>query len=386
MCIRQALKFNFLSILVGLALLFNLWDYYLIEKFNYGLSSLMYAVVILFSLLAGVKLQSNFILLYLAFIVYMLLVSIFSEYISTSAYRVILLSLWCAFCLIIYHARDSLDFRVVSNIALHGSIFFLVMILLYGDYSHYRLSPNEIFNPSWIAYQSALLLFLLLLKPDSGIFIKIIYAAPIVLTLILTQGRTALGSVVLSFIVAYALRSKKTLIAVPAAVFFLYIFIMINELIVLDFLSSFFDGYFVRFLNLFSDDPDVVTAGRATLWRESLLIYMSSDSIMPIGINNTWPVYGVNSPHNIYIKLLNELGIGFVIAYLSILFYILFHLIQTKRPTVLIAFWIFFIISGVGNDVFFYKYFWYGISLFIVAHFLDLYRHNNEKTTDDNIH
>ena len=131
---------------------------------------------------------------------------------------------------------------------------------------------------------------------------------------------------------------------------------MTNELIVLDFLSSSFDGYFVRFMNLFSDDPDVVTAGRATLWRESLLIYMSSDSIMPIGINNTWPVYGVNSPHNIYIKLLNELGIGFVIAYLSILFYILFHLIQTKRPTVLIAFWIFFIISGVGNDVFFYKY------------------------------
>ena len=386
MYIKQMLKFNILSILVGLALLFNLWDYYLIEKFNYGLSSLIYVIVGIYSLLIGVKIKSNYILLYMAFIFFMLFVSIFSEYIHISAYRVMLLTLWCGFCLIIYSAKDFLDFRVVLNITLPGAISFLLVTLLYGDYSHSRLSSNEMFNPSWIAYQSAILLFLLLLKPNNSAFVKVLYAIPILLMLILTQGRTALGSIVLSFILAYTIQSKKNLIIIPVIVFFLYIFVMINEFFILEFLSRFFEGYFNRYVNLFSSDPDVVTAGRITLWRESLSIYTHSENIMPIGINNTWPVYGFNSPHNIYIKLLNELGIVFVAAYLLILFYILFHLIKTKRHIKLIAFWIFFIISGIGNDVFFYKYFWYGIASFIVVYCLSLYKHNNEKKINNNIH
>ena len=385
MYIKQTLKFNILTILVGLALLFNLWDYYLIEKFNYGLSSLIYIIVIIFSLLIGIKIKTKLVLLYLAFITYMLFVSLFSEYISISVYRVALFTLWCGFCLIIYSSKDFLDFRVVLNIALYGSIFYLLPVLLYGDYSHARLSSNEIFNPSWIAYQSAILFFLLLLKTNISVFSRIIYSAPILLTIILTQGRTALGSIILSLILAYTIDNKKRMIIIPVIIFFIYVFIMTNETIILDFLSSFYEGYFNRFINLFSSDPDVVTAGRVTLWKESLSIYINSENIMPIGINQTWPVYGFNSPHNIYIKLLNELGIVFLAMYLLILFYILFYLIKTKKSITLKSFWIFFIVSGIGNDVFFYKYFWYGIASFIVAYHLDSYNHNNEKTFNNNI-
>jgi hypothetical protein len=382
---EQTLKFNILTILVGLALMFNLWDYYLIEKFNYGLSSLIYIIVIIFSLLIGVKLQINLVLLYMAFIIYMLFVSLFSEFISISAYRVTLFALWCGFCLIIYSSKGFLDFRVVLNIALYGSIFYLLIVLLYGDYSQNRLSSNEIFNPSWMAYQSAILFFLLLLKTNISVFSRIIYSVPILLTIVLTQGRTALGSIILSFILAYVFSSKKTMIIIPVILFFIYFFIFKNELIVLDFLSNFYEGYFYRFSDLFSSDSDVVTAGRVTLWKESLSIYINSENIMPIGINQTWPVYGFNSPHNIYIKLLNELGIVFLAMYLLILFYILFYLIKTKKSITLKSFWIFFIVSGIGNDVFFYKYFWYGIASFIVAYHLDSYNHNNEKTFNNNI-
>jgi hypothetical protein len=386
MYIKQTLKFNILTILVGLALLFNLWDYYLIEKFNYGLSSLIYIIVIIFSLLIGIKIKTKLVLLYLAFITYMLFVSLFSEYISISVYRVALFTLWCGFCLIIYSSKDFLDFRVVLNIALYGSIFYLLPVLLYGDYSHARLSSNEIFNPSWIAYQSAILFFLLLLKTNISVFSRIIYSAPILLTIILTQGRTALGSIILSLILAYTIDNKKRMIIIPVIIFFIYVFIMTNETIILDFLSSFYEGYFNRFINLFSSDPDVVTAGRVTLWKESLSIYINSENIMPIGINQTWPVYGFNSPHNIYIKLLNELGIVFLAMYLLILFYILFYLIKTKKSITLKSFWIFFIVSGIGNDVFFYKYFWYGMASFIVAYHLDSYNHNNEKKFNNNIY
>jgi len=343
-----------LTWLISLALVFNVSDPIIIPYTGIGLSSFVYILVIIYAMFIG-RIALNTINFYSFVLLYVLLITLFSVN-GILISPVFNLFLWSLFLLSVVALKDKFEPLIVLKIFVFISFFVVIYYLIFGDYQSSRLTPSEEFNPTWLAYQLVILIFATLSLKSIGLYYRFIALLTFVIALILTQGKTAFLGLVLSFLIVFFIRSRHKLVLILLwATLLSVLYFLLQENITES-------KYFKFYGNLFSGDLDIALSGRWGLWRESLFSYFKDYPLIPLGINSTMEALKIdNGAHNVFLTLTYELGILFTILYLFVFLYWVRYSYLKYKSVVPSTSLLFLLISGIGNDVFYYKYFWLGL-------------------------
>ncbi len=252
------------------------------------------------------------------------------------------------------------------------------------DMDRGRFTLTEGFNPTWFAAQIVWALILsIYLFVDSNKVIKgfiIVGAIALFYLLLLTGGRNALLSLVvgliLSLIFVYRRNMKKMLMyfLLIGVIAYLGYVIVVNNFGV-EFLTRISD---IKLL--FTDQSDIATAGRTSIWGDYLDV-IPNYLLFGSGFRSSMVLMD-ETGHNIILTLVFELGIIGLFLYLIVMYLIIkpaFNLETTNKLSFMTLSFSLFLL-GLGNDTYYYKYWWTGIFIyFIILISLKSEEQNHEK-------
>lgn len=347
---------SLLTFLISAALIFNISDPIITLYTTIGLSSFFYLFVIIYSIYINASVNINLIYFYLFIVSYFILITLFS--IETSVpFRVLNLFIWSLFLISVGALKDRFNPLNTLKLFVFCSFFVVIFFLISGDYSYNRLSYSEETNPTWLAYQLVILICALFFLPYT-FRIKWLISSPFIIALILTQGKTALLGLIASYLCVYVLRSKHKLTIASCLVLLVSgIFILLES-----YLTE--SEYFIWYGNLFSGSLDVILSGRLGIWKESLIAYYENYLFVPLGPLSAMEALDIsNGAHNIFLTLTYEIGFYFTIAYIAFFIFLVFYSNSKFISAAPATLALYLFTSGIGNDVFYYKYFWLGLTV-----------------------
>jgi len=349
--------YSLLSFLVSASLILNISDPIITTYTGVGASSFLYILVCAYAVYLNASVNLKIIFIFISILFYLVLVTLYS--INTSApFRVLNLAIWALFLVSIAALKGYFDPLKALRLFVQCSFMLIIYFLIAGDYSHYRLSYTEEFNPTWLAYQLVLLIFTVYFLECYSTFHKLLISAPFIIGLILTQGKTALIGLILSYIGVLILRSSHKLItSIILALLLLSLFFGLEA-----YLTE--SEYFVWYGNLFSGSLDVVLSGRLGIWEESITAYYENFLFVPLGVLSAMDALKIsNGAHNVFLTLTYELGFYFTIAYICFFLFLVLYSNKEYKSITPAALALFLFISGFSNDVVYYKYFWLGLAV-----------------------
>lgn len=233
-----------------------------------------------------------------------------------------------------------------------------------------RFTLVEGFNPTWFSAQIvwALIIFIFLLPKTNNLMKLIISVSSIFLIylLLLTGGRnsllTVVASIMLSLIISYDKNFKKILIYGLGFVFISFIsYYYVNKLFGEEILNRIFDIKLI-----FTDQSDIATAGRTTIW-SNYLKELPNYIIFGAGFYSSVDKMSITA-HQIFITMFFEFGIIGLIVFSIIMFQIIKPVFNKNKKNNLslttLSFALIFL--GLGNDSFYYKYWWTGMFIYII--------------------
>lgn len=363
--------YSLLTFLVAASLIFNISDPIITQYTGVGVSSFLYMFVTIYALRLNASVNLNLVYFFISIFLYLVLITFFS--LDTSVpFRVLNLFIWALFLLSIGALKNNFNPLKALKIFVQCSFFVVVYFLISGDYSYYRLSYTEEFNPTWLAYQLVLLIFTVFFLKRYSIRLKLLISTPFIVALILTQGKTALLGMIVSYIGVFILRSKYKLIMV----LFLALLLPVIFFSLESYLTE--SEYFIWYGNLFSGSLDVILSGRLGIWEESLSAYYENFLFVPLGVLSTMDALNVsNGAHNVFLTLTYELGFYFTIAYVAFFIFLVLYSNKKHKSITPAALALFLFISGIGNDVVYYKYFWLGLTVLYLLMISDEKNKNN---------
>jgi len=265
----------------------------------------------------------------------------------------------------------------VFAVLLGGSTLCLLVIgLSQGSVLHgTRVIPVEGYNPTWLGAYAAVACVLGIYQITSGEkhLRWSLFAASMLIVLILTQSRNATLAMSLSIILALAYRGILALFqgrVIPLGRGTARIVGgVVSGVVFLGGLGLWMLDYYritaidlSRFALLLSDDPYLATAGRTEIWSR-----MAASMSSPLGVGigcfgDTFShVYGYERlPHNQWLYTFGELGIPGVLMLFAASSLALREGIRMGRSHTAMAagIWFFVPLMTVGNDVLFYQYWW----------------------------
>lgn len=379
-------KKKIITILISLYVFFVPLDGITINWFeNYGTLSKMVSYMILLSFIILILSNKKFnlskdIILFIGIIFYGFITLLWSDFISI--YEIILL-IYLFMLLIIIHnflVWDYLDVRTIQKSYVIGNLILVALSFSKINsnlYTGNRISISQNFNPN--IYAGFLSLACIVSLYIYFTEVKKRYAFLFILFfgfLILSQSRTAIISLIFSFGVSlfiliikdnFIYRKKIHHKLFKLVTFFVIIFIFITLLMIFLYLYGIDFSYFERFESLFSKNLDKMTAGRTTIWVNSLKMMNRKDYIIGKGFTSFRKEYKSSyvkdyPAHNIYIDVFFELGLIGLVLIVSY-FIKLYSFVFNKKTNYYNKWFLLVLINyvfifGFGNDGFEYKFYW----------------------------
>lgn len=272
--------------------------------------------------------------------------------------------------------------RAVLGIALPICFAVAIVVLIRGEtYLGARLTFGVGYNPTFLAGMLAALILAAMVhfwEVRSWAFRAAVGVGilPLVVALLATQGRNAMLSLLLAVTVAALIYTVAVIRRHRVPIAFLYGAALVLAVAIGVVLNSsniiyFMQAYGVSFDNLIrtveygfaSADG---TAGRTSIWGYYFEQLESGNFSM--GLGAAGDSVTVSPPHNMYLRLAVEttpLGAG---LYLLGLAMVALKTFAATRSIPLWAFALFLIVFAVGNDVLYYKYYWFSVILFAVCY------------------
>ncbi len=253
-----------------------------------------------------------------------------------------------------------------------------------------RLTLSDQYNPTWFAATSAavaLALLVVLFNSSSRMLRWLLGALAVVLgaTILSCQARNAMFAVVAGLFlgnVLVVLRRSKWLasrrvigaLVISMAIVCGALFVLQEKEYVAQLLGEQTYIETDRFVALLEEDASGATAGRWDIWAEYIDAIWRGE--MFAGPNQAYIVTGVgHPPHNVYLSLLVDLGPPALIAFLCVGTFVVYRLWRLGTSSWILAFVIYLPALGVGNDVLYYKYWWFGLCLCSLAWQVELERY-----------
>lgn len=262
---------------------------------------------------------------------------------------------------------------------------YIIGAILISIYTHFnpvytgsgRLTVDYDFNPNYFSGLLAIAvcgLFFIknsILKKSKFIYYLVLFF--LVYTLVLIQSRTALFSLLIAFFIAIVHKHRYKIIkfVVDKSIYkkILYLLIFIKSLTIVLWVSFYKDFRFLdemtRLTSVFTESDEIATSGRTTIWKNGIVL---GNPLMGTGYRTFeyeyQDKYGVFvAPHNLYVETYVTLGlIGTIILLCFIVaLYKRSRYIESDMLVAFLTTFLFLFISGIGNDVMRYKYFWVGL-------------------------
>jgi O-antigen ligase len=298
-----------------------------------------------------------------------------------------LLSYFLLFCVVFI-----VSYHWDSNILLIFVLVAMINIFLgfYGLYSYYnltiykyRLVYTSQVNPSWFAASLSGSLFgLIFIATQKRLFKKgklmlAIMAMLLLIFLILTQTLNSIIAMIFGLIAFGYARSKNPFKLVQN-IFFLGVVLYL----VVQVFTTMLDLPEIQISKIETiegGDANTISSGRIGRWEVFLsepITFFGNG--LRFGVQSlTNEFYTQGDPHNSFISIYFEMGLFGLLLFLSSIIYLFrwFTKYRVKMPVVF-GFYVYLIFSCLGNDVFYYKYFWINLSLLsmmISYHFSPFY-------------
>lgn len=271
--------------------------------------------------------------------------------------------------------HEARQFKLIMWSMLAGA--FVASILIVGGYAGYAgfsrtlgrvvlsetQNPNVLGNAVVLGILAGLYIFL-----DSRISVKLFICAVeicLLLALLKTQSRSALGTVILAPLLAFIVCAKKghRLKYIVGALLVCAVSLIFARIAVKsDFLSP------RAKTRLLESKQDLSASGRFEQWKKGLR-HISKRPLLGYGIKNynliTGRRVGITSAHNSIIELTGELGlIGMVLA-ISIYVALFAYVRGSPYPYLqwlAVAFIFYSVLIGLTHTMYFFKEFWYSLS------------------------
>ncbi len=247
--------------------------------------------------------------------------------------------------------------------------------------TQFRLTFSEDYNPTWYAAILGLIILILLHELfNFSLLLKLIAIFMLITMffyLLLTQGRNAMVGLVMALIIYFFnnFSVKRFLIISGTLGFLIFLFIVNLNLFTkleLDFsrVELLIDYLSLSESNTTMLDSNDASAGRTERWKDYLSI---PPTLFGQGYNSSAFILGktYGNPHNSYILVFVEFGlIGFLI-YILVNYYLwkrAFSFSKSLKSTsnLPLAILVYLLVISMGNDVIYYKYFWIGITFFLI--------------------
>jgi O-antigen ligase len=330
------------------------------------------------------QVKARYVMAGLAITVYIVFVGFWADSLPTSVFRLsklayYVLTLWVIMSLA---SRIALR-RAILLTACLVALGCAAALLLQGSQAN-RFTLADEYNPSWVAGMASPLILAVMSvqnpRPSfqwrllSWISIGILCAV-----VLAAQGRNALVALFGSIAAAAAMTVMKafrrrprlamkaavTVGAILAAAMLMYSYPSRT----LEFLRG--AGFQVDRLELtLTGTMERATAGRTRIWTE--YIDAMRDGAKLTGMENsadaTRPRTGRDTqPHNMYLRLLVELGLPALVTWCAFHLVLVVKAYRTHNRSVL-ALAAFFPLFAMGNDVLYYKYYWFGLFLLALVY------------------
>ena len=244
-----------------------------------------------------------------------------------------------------------------------------------------RFSLGETYNPTWYAAMvCALALASACFFRQYGSIGKVVFlagalsAAYLVLA---TQGRSALISTYFAVLVGSVLsafrfgnnRAKTYAVLIVSITLVLGIIISFRRYELAYWMNSIEIIRLDRVALLLTGDRNQATAGRVDIWI-SYLEYIGRSWFIPAGPNEAAIASGVGRPtENTYLAVIVDFGPIMLMLWLA--FHVrLVYVATTSRSASIVALALFPVFLSFGNDIIYYKYYWYTVGLILAVNSL----------------
>lgn len=360
-------------LLVCMYLFFSVVDAWFILEKNvpFSISMLILPLIMVFSLKTFLQqiriVDIHIFLLYFIFLVFLFMIS---NELALGAFSVLLV--YPLLCMVFYYLALSYNFKNVF-FALAAAVAVVCFLVIINNISYLqgRLSLAVGYNPTFFAGMLVGVIYgALYFYQRYGLFSKVVVSlslAVIGYALVGTGARNALLALSLSFFAVLVLRLPRLLLGRKinkSSLVFILMLLLVSVFVF--FMSGFFDTVsefqvdMDRFSRTLSSESsaDEATAGRATIWKE--YITALNYGAMFYGLEGAPNAVVSGRPsHNMYLTLAVESFFLVPIFLVLILCWLTVRVFKSTESYVLRAFPVFVIFFMVGNDVLYYKYFWY---------------------------
>jgi len=380
-----------ITLTLGIYLFLLPWDGYFDLELNFPVvpSYIMLSVLLFFSFIYIIKKRyiKIFIPKYIFFMFVLLL------YVSLSLFWTLpniggptqTAKLWMYFLALL------VIITIIKNICVNINIILWLYVLGVFSVGMFSFLTSQVpmnrftialdYNPTWyaafIVWAIVLAIKLILNSTTYSRIFLIIITVFLLFFLLLTQGRNALLSLSLSFLIVSIvhIRTFRTILKkrIKSIVKYISSVGLVIVIVVLLVNHLELEGQLERvsrIQELFGGDTYLATSGRNLIWKDYLK-NIDEKNVFGVGIESSSFIYdnitSNQTTHNSYLQIFIELGlIGLT---LWILF--LWHLYKYSNQNITTQFYLLWItlitiFMAIGNDIFTYKYWWTGLFIFSI--------------------
>lgn len=394
------LQKNLLTYLIGIYMLLIPWDSYLVIEYSLPFFISYIFIVIVFLVYLSFMILNNlytftiphYIFPLFVLLIYAVFSLVWTESIEVGIHEVG--QLWVYFLimiLILLIAQSSkINIETVLWMYLIGTVSIgIYSIIINEGYEHYRFTIIDGYNPTWYSAYIvwALVASFVLFKNGNFLRRTVILSFDLILIffLLLTQGRNSIMALFVSMILVLIInftgiktKEKRIDIIISKRYIKIILYVLVASFFITAIIyNTGLNEQLTRIGNLkelFGGDSDLATAGRTSIWANYLDGKMGG-FIIGSGIGSSLSsfknMYMMNltsiETHNAYLLSFIEFGLFGLFLWLSFLWLITkFSFKNKENRSYLIWLSFIFIFMSIGNDTLTYRYWWAGLTVFVL--------------------